>query len=197
MDVKAYRTWPNAQSASSAETVNFDYGQFVIPSKYTAPAQAIIDSYVKGAYKTERSTLNNIDTSLVSIYRTTESVTADVRMFITTKPFVAVMNSGGKYTVINFYSSSNMQIQVDVLTDAGFIKNRHFRVMSYDEVLNTDAGSYYSPVRPELILISCVTILTEPHFESGTTLGPDFTASMRKFVNSGGNFLAQVCQSIM
>jgi uncharacterized protein (UPF0297 family) len=76
------------------------------------------------------------------VYKLSQPTTADVRYTLNRKPYVAVLDSSGFNT-----------IQVGYLLQGGFENITHFRIMSKEE-----ANSFNSGI--------CVSLCTEPHFES-------------------------------
>jgi len=112
---------------------------------------------------------------LVRVYRLAAPVDVNVRYTIYTRPYAAVLDS-----------SKYFDVEAQNLMNAGFIPGRHFTVMTKDEAYKFDGNT-------------CITFATEPHFlisqqdntAKNVSYPESFVKAVRKFVESGGNFLAQ------
>jgi len=162
--VESIQVWPVI--ASNNPTVRpYDGGSYVIPAQYAQYALPLILDYVNGTGKAARA--KKCDTSVVVIHQATQNFTYPVRYAKLSKPFVAVSDA-----------SKAAPVQVAYLESAGFISGQQYRLMSYAE-----ANSISST--------TCVSYITEPHFEPGYPEAQSFREAMKLFVNSGGNFLAE------
>ena len=105
----------------------------------------------------------------VAVYTVMSNVTADIRHTLTHKPMVAVFDDGG-----------TQAIQTDILDEAGFPAS-HYKVL-------------HAVTLGFIGTTSCFTFASSPHFDGGSSAGPQ-ASSVREFVDSGGNFLAQ-CRAV-
>lgn len=100
----------------------------------------------------------------VNLYKLAETIMADVRYEMKKKPKVAILDT----------SSQNI-VQRKVLELSGF---EQFDIYTAAQANNLSAGT-------------CITIATEPHLTANNNNGKVLATSMRTFLESGGNFLAQ------
>ena len=170
----------------------FKGGPFAIPSTYTTIAETVIKRFTAGpAYAYSISyTVNAAGKKIVTItpttnltadqlkvrvYRLDENVQVNVRYTLYSRPFAAVLDSS-KYFLVEARN----------LIASGFIPGQHFTVMTKEE-----AAAFTGD--------TCVTFATEPHFlvsqednhSKNVTYPNSFVSAVRKFIKSGGNFLAQ------
>ena len=101
----------------------------------------------------------------VAVYQLTATITVDVRYTLNQRPKIAVFNNGG-----------NQLLQTAMLDSA-----------KYPNYVAINSGLFTG-------LAECYTFCSESHW-AGTVADTSITASVRAFVNSGGNFLAQ-CKGI-
>jgi len=111
----------------------------------------------------------------VRVFRLDEDVLVDVRYTLYARPFAAVLASS-KYSMV----------AASQLIASGFVPGQHFTVMTKEE-----AAAFTGD--------TCVTFATESHFLASqednsahnVSYPNSFVSAVRKFVTSGGNFLAQ------
>ncbi len=133
---------------------NFKAGPFIIFPADTAGVSSLISGFNSGLVTTER----------VNVFRTSASVTVDVRYdMLGVKPKGAILDDGG---------NGNIHIQ--------YMVNAAIPVQNY-HVLFSATG----------LTSQCFTFASEPHNDNQGA----FIDSIKKFVQLGGNFLAQ-CHAI-
>ncbi len=162
-----------------------DFTAQVRPAYPTASATVSTLNFGGGPFIVHRDfaaavaqTINNFNAansaSRVQVYELTQAVTVDVRYTLTHKPKVAVFDDGGSAAIHTAY-----------LAAAGFTLNTHYLTIPAASLANTNANA-------------CFTFGSEPHWAGSATLSVTNEAvqSIRQFVGSGGNFLAQ-CEGIL
>ncbi len=154
--VNAEQVLPVAGSNASR---NFIAGPFVIQTADTAGVAALAQSF----YIAHSLTGNNRP----SIYRTTASVTVDMRHDLSGfKPKAAILNDGGNDSVHIKY------MQAASITTA-----------NYSTAIGVD------------LFTQCYTFASEPHADE-TSISTETARAVRTFVTYGGNFLAQ-CEAVL
>lgn len=115
---------------------------------------------------TYNSAINNANDK-IKVYKTNAAVTVDIRYDLTGFiPKAALLNDGG-----------NVGIHTSYMTDC-----------------NIPSGNYHTAVASDL-LTKCYTFASEPHnTNSGQTM-TDAVSAVKRFVEYGGNFLAQ-CEAV-
>ena len=130
----------------------------------------IIDStWVNRAFYSGGQTATQVITAFaqwrVAVYRLTANNTLDVRYTLDQRPKIAVFSNGG-----------NQLLQIAMLDTA--------KITNYVAINSALFGG----------LAECYTFCSEAHW-AGSVVDTNITRTVRDFVNSGGNFLAQ-CQGI-
>eukprot|EP00339_Tiarina_fusa_P012599 CAMPEP_0117056810 /NCGR_PEP_ID=MMETSP0472-20121206/39420_1 /TAXON_ID=693140 ORGANISM="Tiarina fusus, Strain LIS" /NCGR_SAMPLE_ID=MMETSP0472 /ASSEMBLY_ACC=CAM_ASM_000603 /LENGTH=1833 /DNA_ID=CAMNT_0004773411 /DNA_START=181 /DNA_END=5678 /DNA_ORIENTATION=+ len=105
----------------------------------------------------------------VAVYQTTTATTGNIRQHLNNPQLIAVSDAG-----------PNAFIHVNFLTAAGFIENIDFEYVTAEDIQSFHENT-------------CYTILSEPHFIISNPGA--YTEPARKFLESGGNLLAE-CEAI-
>ncbi len=103
----------------------------------------------------------------VAVYELTQDANIDIRFTLTQRALVAVANDGGESSV-----------QTTMLDEAGFVPTTDYFVLT--------APTTAAQLNANL----CTTIVTEPHYQADGNVNT-IVSSVRNFVTSGGNLLAQ------
>ncbi|HLX93149.1 MAG TPA: T9SS type A sorting domain-containing protein [Puia sp.] len=146
-------------SSSGTASTSFISGPFVIYATDTTGVGSLITSF----YSDNSLTGNNRPT----VYKTTASVTVDIR-----------------------YDLTGLQPKAGILTDGG-MQSFHIAFMTAASIPATN----YTTTSGSNLVSGCYTFASEPH---NNNTGPAVDAaitSIKTFVNSGGNFLAE-CAAI-
>jgi len=161
----AERKWPTVVAPAVTE---FRAGAFIIDSAWVTTA---FSPYVLDA----TTVINNFANS-VAVFELKEDKILDVRYEMNQRPKIAVFSNGG-----------NQAIHVGILTEAG---------LTPIDTANPLAGGSYVTVAAGLFtgIDECYTFASEPHW-AGTIADSLTTDNIRKFILSGGNFLAQ-CRGV-
>jgi len=140
------------------KSFQFISGPMVISPSDTTAARTVLNSYNTPLLAAEK----------IKIYKTAESISADVRYTLTHKPYIAVYNDGG-----------NQAIHIAYLTAAGIGVSR-YQALASGTAIDT---------------LSCFTFSSEPHWDH---VGDPYTTNdalrvnnLKFFLETGGNFLAQ------
>ncbi len=173
-----------APSAIAAAVRDFRGGPFIVTQSMAAAATAIISTYNAARVGDE-----------VAVYSLTNAEMIDIRFTLTQRPYVTVLDDGGK-----------AQIQVSTLLAAGFAQatcvGGSNPGANCDEASDCSGGGNckgtdYEVITPpttaaKLSGTTCSTIITEPHWdETDPSITNPVVSAVRTFALSGGNILAQ------
>jgi len=190
---------------NSASSVTYYGGPFIIQASNVVKALTAYNKWKQGGQTEFRSVANNVYDKVV-VHIVTQSLTVDVRHTINSKPFVAVSNLDGNAATQTamlgcIYQNSTRACpredgsgwgssfgnQAASLPCTAFAGQDHAGLEFGTHYITYDCGADVTA----LTTTTCLATFSEPHWEWTSTNGPTYISSLKTFISSGANFLAQ------